>query len=39
MKVLPKSLGQGVTFSIENEDGKRIGVSISSEDPKDRTRE
>ena len=36
MKVLAKSLGQGVTFSIENEDGRRIGVAISSEDPKDR---
>ena len=38
MKVLAKSLGQGVTFSIENEDGKRIGVAISSEDPKDRSK-
>ena len=38
MKVLAKSLGQGVTFSIENEDGKRIGVAISSEDPKDKSK-
>ena len=34
MKTMAKYLGQGVTFSIENEDGKRIGVAFSSEDTK-----
>lgn len=34
MKTMAKYLGQGVTFSIENEDGERIGVAFSSEDTK-----